>query len=98
MRSALRCSKAASSDSMAESQDKRCALDVNFLLDLAEEKDFASAFLNLTREKFCPLCLCPTAFIELEYLVKTGTPQQKKAAATSVKSLHKWGVFLFDLT
>lgn len=83
---------------MAESLNKRCALDVNFLLDLAERRDFALAFLELAGEYYCPLCLCPTAFIELEYLAKTGAPKQKKAAAISVNSLHKWAVYVFDLT
>jgi hypothetical protein len=82
---------------MAESQDKRCALDVNIFLDLAEGREFALGFLEVAKEKYCPLYVTPTAFIELELLVRDGTPQQKKAATISIASLHKWGVSVFDL-
>jgi hypothetical protein len=82
---------------MAETQDKRCALDVNILLDLAQEREFAWDFLKVVREKYCPLYVTPTAFIEMELLVRDGAPQQKKAAQTAIAAFHKWGVIVFDL-
>ncbi|HWX22215.1 MAG TPA: hypothetical protein VN578_20120 [Candidatus Binatia bacterium] len=78
-------------------QDKRCALDVNVLIDLAEQRDFALDFLGVVREKHCPFCLSPTAFIELELLIRDGGPQQQKAAKAAIASLHEWGVFVFNL-
>ncbi len=83
---------------MAESQDKRCALDVNVLLDLAEGRDFALNFFGVVKEKYCPLYLCPTALIELELLARDASAERKKAALTSIASLHKWGISVFDLT
>lgn len=82
---------------MAESQDKRCALDVNILLDLAESKDFALDFHAVVSEKFCPLYVSPTAFIELELLAQNGTAEQKSAANGAIKSLVKWSIQLFNL-
>jgi hypothetical protein len=82
---------------MAESQDKRCALDVNILLDLAEGEGFALEFLEVAKEKYCPLYVTPTAFLELELLVRDGTPPRKKAATRAIAGLHKWGVIVFDL-
>ena len=40
-----------------------------------------------------------TVFIPPLYPIQlqTGDPQQQKAAIRSVTSLHKWGVFVFDL-
>ncbi|HVM48952.1 MAG TPA: type II toxin-antitoxin system VapC family toxin [Candidatus Acidoferrum sp.] len=82
---------------MVGSQDKRCALDVNILLDLAEGQEFASEFLKVAQEKYCPLYVTPTAFIELELLVRDGIPQRKKAATNAIATFHKWGVSVFDL-
>jgi hypothetical protein len=77
--------------------DKRCALDVNVLLDLAEQKNFALAFLDVIREKYCPLFVCPTAFIELQFLAESGRPLPRKFAGIAIDSFLKWGVFLFDI-
>jgi len=82
---------------MGESQDKRCALDVNILLDLAEGAEFATDFLGVVKERFIPLYISPTAFIELEFLAKNGTLAQRRAATTSITSHHKWAVAVFDL-
>ena len=82
---------------MAGSQDRRCALDVNILLDLAVERRFASDFLGVVREKHSPLYVSPTVFIELEFLARNGGAEQKKAANTSIMSFHKWGVTVFDI-
>jgi hypothetical protein len=90
-------SRAGFSGFMAESQDKRCALDVNIFLDLAEGQEFALEFLEVAKEKYCPLYVTPTGLIELELLVRDGKPQQKKAATKSIASLHTWGVSVFDL-
>src|SRR2546421_12454767 len=78
-------------------QDKRCALDVNILLDLADGKPFASAFLAVAQEKHAPLCLSPTAFIELEFLAQNGHTEQRKAAIACIRSLHRLGISVFDV-
>jgi len=77
--------------------DKRCALDVNVLLDLAERKKFAVDFLGVIREKYCPLFVSPTAFIELQYLAESGGTVPRKFAGMAIDSLLKWGVYLFDI-
>ena len=59
MRSRLPDLRAVFSGYMAGSQDKRCALDVNLLLDLAEGSAFATGFLGVVKEKYCPLYLPP---------------------------------------
>ncbi len=77
--------------------DKRCALDVNVLLDLAEQKKFALDFLDVIREKYCPLFVSPTAFIELQLLAESGRPEPRKFANVAIDSFLKWGIFLFDI-
>ena len=77
--------------------DKRCALDVNVLLDLAEQKQFALDFLGVIREKYCPLFVSPTAFIELQFLAESGGPVPGKFAGIAIDSFLKWGVYLFDI-
>jgi hypothetical protein len=47
-------SKAASAAFMAESRDRRGALDACILLDLAEGKQFALDLLGVVRENYCP--------------------------------------------
>jgi hypothetical protein len=68
------------------------------LLDLAEGAKFAAEFLAVVKEKYVPLHISPTAFIELEFLAKQGTVAQRRAATNSITSLHKWGVMVFDLS
>jgi hypothetical protein len=77
--------------------DKKCALDVNILLDLAEQKKFAGDFLGVIREKYCPLFVSPTAFIELQFLAESGAPVPRKFAGIAIDSFLKWGVVLFDI-
>jgi len=82
---------------MAATAAKRFALDVNIVLDLAAEKDFALKLLKALHGQGYSFLLPPTALTELTLIAKTFSHPSNQLAVSGLKSLKHWDIAPCDL-
>src|SRR5437870_4305863 len=78
-------------------QKKKFALDSNFLLDLADERDFAHTFREVFQEKGYHLLAPPTAIQELTFAAIQKSGEEQQLAYRALACMREWGVRPFDL-
>lgn len=83
---------------MAASPRKQLALDVNLLLDLAEDKDFAHEFREEFQARGYEFLLPPTAVAELNILSIYGGEPQRTFANEALHKLRAWKCQPFSLS
>ena len=83
---------------MAGSPKKRLALDANFLLDLAEDKDFAHDFREGFQARGYDLLVPPTAAGELDVLGIYGGEPQRTYANQALEKISVWGCEPYSLS
>ena len=83
---------------MARPTSKQFGLDVNVLIDRAEEEPSAVSYFKVFKRQGFSFFLPPTAAIELEYLASADfEPSKQGPALIALESLHLWGIVPFNI-
>ena len=82
---------------MAAPGTKQFAVDLNFVLDLADGADFAWKLLEARKNKGYSFELPPTAAIELNLISRTFDHPANKLAGTALQNLLSWEIHPYDL-
>jgi len=83
---------------MAASPKKSLALDTNFLLDLAGEKDFAHEFKEEFSSRGYSLLLPPTVVAELAFFASLKGAPQQEIANVALEKISAWKCQPFTLS
>ena len=81
----------------AREEKKKFALDSNFLLDLADERDFAHTFREVFQEKGYVLLVPPTAIQELTFASIRKAGEVQELSHRALVCAREWGLRPFDL-
>jgi len=81
----------------ARQEKKKLALDSNFLMDLAGERDFAHTFREVFQEKGYVLLVPPTAIQEITFATTRKSGEKQALAHRALLKMREWGLRPFDL-
>ena len=80
-------------------QQKRLAVDSNFLFDLAEGHQFAEAFRKAFQAKSYSLEVPPTVILELTHFFEKGNARERELARIALTSMiQKWKISPISLS
>lgn len=82
----------------AAAPKKQFALDSNVIFDLAEEKDFAHTFREVSAERGYALRIPPTVIQELTHLALVKHCDETPMALKALRKMREWQLTPFDLS